>query len=104
VLLKCADKLWAQDPLKKTRKNVHISLFVSYSSSALMYGQGLLMIIWRTCKFCHIGLQALTTEISSFMICHCQSDYGYGTCMMVLRHIIAVLCEMFSVTGIMADG
>jgi hypothetical protein len=28
----------------------------------------------------------------------------YCTCMMVLRHILAVLCEMFSVTPIITDG
>jgi hypothetical protein len=58
--------------------------------------------------FCHIGLQATTTEISSYMICqsyqkmyHWQSEHECGTCMMVLWHILAVLCEMFSVTPIM---
>jgi hypothetical protein len=55
--------------------------------------------------FCRIGLQATTTEISSYMIrqsywkmYHWQSEHECGTCMMVLRHILAVLCEMFSIT------
>jgi hypothetical protein len=61
--------------------------------------------VWLTRMFCHIGLQATTTEISSFMICqsywkmyHWQSEYECGTCMMVLLHILAVLCELFSVS------
>jgi hypothetical protein len=61
--------------------------------------------------FCHIGLQATTTEILSYMICqscwkmyHWESEQKCGTCAMVLRHILAVLCEMFSVTRIMTDG
>jgi hypothetical protein len=33
-----------------------------------------------------------------------QSEYERGTCKMVLRHILAVLCEMLSLTPIMADG
>jgi hypothetical protein len=48
---------------------------------------------------------------SSYMICqsywkmyHWQSEHECGTCMMVLRHILAVLCEMFSVTCIMSEG
>jgi hypothetical protein len=52
--------------------------------------------------FCHISLQATTTEISSYMICqsylkmyHWQSEHECGTCMMVLRHILAMLWEMF---------
>jgi hypothetical protein len=61
--------------------------------------------------FCHIGLQAVTTEISSDMICqsyckmyHWHSGHECGTCVMVLRHILAVLCEMLSITPIMTDG
>jgi hypothetical protein len=53
--------------------------------------------------FCDIGLQATTIEISSYMICqsywkmyHWQSEYKCGSCMMVLRHILAVLCKMSS--------
>jgi hypothetical protein len=55
--------------------------------------------------FCHIGLQAMATEISSYMIgqgcwkmCHC------GMCMMMLKYMLAVLCEVFSKTPIMTDG
>jgi hypothetical protein len=33
-----------------------------------------------------------------------QSQHECGTCMMVLRHILAVLCEMFSVTPVMTNG
>jgi hypothetical protein len=61
--------------------------------------------------FCHIGLQATATEIFFYMICqsywkmyHWQSEYECGTWMMVLRHILAVMCEMFSITPIMTDG
>jgi hypothetical protein len=50
----------------------------------------------------HIGLQATITDISSYMICqsywkvyHWQSEHECRTSMMVLRHILAVLCEMF---------
>jgi hypothetical protein len=32
-----------------------------------------------------------------------QSEHECGTCMMVLRHILAVLCEMFSITPIMIE-
>jgi hypothetical protein len=56
--------------------------------------------------FCRIGLQATTTEISAYMICqsYWQSKHERGTCVMVLRHILAVLCEVFSVIAIMTDG
>jgi hypothetical protein len=61
--------------------------------------------------FYHIGLQATTTEISSHTISQShwkmyqfQSEHEYDTCMMVIRHILAVLCEMFSVTPIMTEG
>jgi hypothetical protein len=71
----------------------------------------MLLIIWYVDMFRHIGLQTTTTEVSSYMICqsywrlyHWQSEQECGTCVMVLRHILAVLCEMFSVTPIMADG
>jgi hypothetical protein len=60
--------------------------------------------------FCDIGLQATTAKTSSYMICqsywkmyHWQPEHEYGTCMMVLRHILAVLCETFSVTSIIFD-
>jgi hypothetical protein len=60
---------------------------------------------------CHIGLQATAAEMSSDMICqsyrlvlHWQSEHESGTCTMVLRHNLAVLCEMFSATHIMTDG
>jgi hypothetical protein len=32
------------------------------------------------------------------------AEHNCDTCMMMLRHILAVLCEMFSVTAIMTDG
>jgi hypothetical protein len=58
---------------------------------------------------CHIGLQATTTEISSYMIYQSywkmypwQSEHECDMCMVVLWHILAVLCEMFSVTPIMS--
>jgi hypothetical protein len=61
--------------------------------------------------FCHIGLEATTNEISSYMICqsywkmyHWQLKQECGACVMVLRHILAVLCEMFSITHITANG
>jgi hypothetical protein len=41
---------------------------------------------------------------SYWKLYHCQSEHECGTCMMVLRHILAALCEMFSVTIIMTDG
>jgi hypothetical protein len=62
---------------------------------------------------CSVGLHVLPhwltniTEISSYMILqsywniyHWQSERKCGTCMIVLRHILAVLCQMFSVTPI----
>jgi hypothetical protein len=33
-----------------------------------------------------------------------QSEHECDTCMIVLRHILAVLCEMFSITRVMTDG
>jgi hypothetical protein len=61
--------------------------------------------------FCHTGLQTTTTEISSHMMCqsyckmyHWQSEHECAPCMMMLWHILAVLCEMFSVTPIMTDA
>jgi hypothetical protein len=64
--------------------------------------------------FCHIGLQATTTEISSYRISeiywklyHWQSEHESGTCIRVprqLRHILAALCEMFTITPVMTDG
>jgi hypothetical protein len=66
---------------------------------------------WEARMFCHIGLQATTNEISSYMICqrywqmyHWQSEHECGTCMMVLRHILAVLCELITMTPIVTDG
>jgi hypothetical protein len=32
------------------------------------------------------------------------AEHECGTCVMVLRHILAVLCEIFSITAIMTDG
>jgi hypothetical protein len=32
------------------------------------------------------------------------AEHECGTCMMALRHILFVLCEMFSITPIMTDG
>jgi hypothetical protein len=69
-----------------------------------MCGQGLFVNVWLVRMFCHIGSQANTAEISSHMIWqsyrkmyHWQSEHECAICMMVLRHILAVLCEMFSV-------
>jgi hypothetical protein len=60
--------------------------------------------------FCHIGLQATTIVISSYMISqsywkmyHWQSEHERGTFMMVFRHILAVLFELFSTTHIVTD-
>jgi hypothetical protein len=51
---------------------------------------------------CHIGLQATTTEISSYMNCHSyrkmyhwQSEHECGTCMMVLRAVRDVLNNFY---------
>jgi hypothetical protein len=61
--------------------------------------------------FCLSGLQPATAQISSYRICrsywkmyHWRSEHECGTCMIVLRDIAAVLCDMFSVTAIMANG
>jgi hypothetical protein len=54
--------------------------------------------------FCHIGLQATTTQISSYKMCqsywmyHWQPEHECGTCMMVLRVVGDVL------SNIMTDG
>jgi hypothetical protein len=55
-------------------------------------------------------MQATTAELSSYMICqsywklyHWQSEQECGTCMMMLRYILAVLCEVFSTTVVMTD-
>jgi hypothetical protein len=60
---------------------------------------------WYARMFCHIGLQATNAEISSYMIWqsywnlyHWQTEHKSGAIVMVLRHILAKLCEMFSVT------
>jgi hypothetical protein len=57
-----------------------------------------------------VYVKADITDISSHMIYHScwkmyhwQSGHQYGTCMMVLRHIRAALCEVFSVTAVMAN-
>jgi hypothetical protein len=70
----------------------------------------LLLIVWKAHMFDHIGLQATTAGISSYMICqsywkiyHWQSEHKCGTCMIVLRHILVVPWEMFSITPIMTD-
>jgi hypothetical protein len=51
--------------------------------------------------FCRISIQATTTEISFFMIRHSywklyhwQSEHECGTCIVVFRHILAVLCDV----------
>jgi hypothetical protein len=57
--------------------------------------------------FCHIGLQETTTEISSYKICTKLlegvqlAEHECGTWMMVLRHVLAVLCE---ITPILTEG
>jgi hypothetical protein len=38
------------------------------SSSALPWGQELLVIVWKARMICHVRLQATITEISSYMI------------------------------------
>jgi hypothetical protein len=60
--------------------------------------------------FCHIGVQATTTETSSYMSCrsywkmyHWQPEHEYGTSMMVLPNILSVLCGTFSEIPIMTD-
>jgi hypothetical protein len=60
---------------------------------------------------CQIGSQTNTTDVASYVILqsywnmyHWQSEHKCGTCMMVLWHILAVLCEMFSTTPIISDG
>jgi hypothetical protein len=35
---------------------------------------------------------------------HRQLEHECGSCMMVLRHVLAVLCEMLSVTSLITDG
>jgi hypothetical protein len=72
----------------------------------IICGQGLLVIMCVG----HIGLQATTAGISSWLfpqsywkLSHWQSEHECGTRMKVLRHILALLCEMFSVTPIMTD-
>jgi hypothetical protein len=80
------------------------------SSSVLMYRQGLLVTVREARMFCHIGLLRITTEISSYMmphscgkLYHWLSEHECGTCMMVLRHISAALCEVFSVRSIIPE-
>jgi hypothetical protein len=52
-----------------------------------------------------LRLTATTTKISSYMIYQSywnmynwQSDHECGTCIIVLRHILTVMCETFSTT------
>jgi hypothetical protein len=47
---------------------------------------------WYVRMFCHIKMY------------HWQLEHECGTCMMVLQHILAVLCNMFLITSIMANG
>jgi hypothetical protein len=58
-----------------------------------------------------LGLEAINVEISSCKICRTYwidvilaAEHECGTCMMVLRYILAVLCVMFTTTPIMTDG
>jgi hypothetical protein len=44
-----------------------------------------------------------TTCVRKYLICD-LSLKEYCTCMMVLRHILAVLCELSSITPIITDG
>lgn len=37
-------------------------------------------------------------------MCHWQSEHEGGTCIIVLRHILDALCEMFSIPHIITDG
>jgi hypothetical protein len=56
-------------------------------------------------------LQASTTEVFSYMICQshwkinmgCQ-EHERGTYVMELWHILAMLCEMISITPILTNG
>jgi hypothetical protein len=87
------------------------SILDTSSSSALMCGRGFLVTVWYARMLYHIGLRATTADTLSYMICrsywkiyHWKSQHECGTCMMVLRHILTVLCEMFTITRIMTDG
>jgi hypothetical protein len=41
---------------------------------------------------------------SYWKVWHWYSEYECGICMVVLRHILAVLCEMFAITLNMNNG
>jgi hypothetical protein len=82
-------------------------LFAHQQQFSTMCGLGLLVTVRVARMFCHIGSQAATTEISSYMMSHScgklyhwLSEHECGTCMMVIRHISTALCEVFSVRSI----
>jgi hypothetical protein len=62
-------------------------------------------------RLAYFAALATTTEISCYTtfqsywkMYHWQSQHECGTGMMVFRHILVVLCEMFSTAHIMTDG
>jgi hypothetical protein len=75
------------------------------SSSALMCGQGLLVTGRPACLATspyRYQLQKFPPKLLDDN--HWRREQECGTFMMVLRHILAMLCEMLPITPIMTDG
>jgi hypothetical protein len=62
---------------------------------------------WKYLTGLHTGIAEIlpyTACHSYWKMCHWQSEHECDTCMTLLRHTIAVLCEIFSVTPILTVG
>jgi hypothetical protein len=110
MCLKDADKFWDTSFTYQNKKRVHMCpdiwyMCVTAERILCRHQQQFSINVWAGIvddwygrMFYHIGLQATTTEISSYVICqsywnmyHWQSEHECVTCVMVLWHILAVL-------------
>jgi hypothetical protein len=106
---------WGRLPHTKTRKmsiSTRVYKHVFCELKLREYCIDTSIHVGRYCCDCWVGPHVLPLRLTGnhyrdffYMLCqsyrkmyHWQPQHECGTCMMVLRHIWAVLCEMFSVT------
>jgi hypothetical protein len=107
VYMKSASELRARVPHTETRRNVNINMCPETLNSWVIsarilyrYQQQISINVWvGIVGDCMAGPHDLFSyDLPTYWkMYHWQSRYGYGTCMMVCRPILAVLREEFSV-------
>jgi hypothetical protein len=98
ISVEIASSIFATTTSRQRRILAVYSILDTSSSSALMCGQGLLVLVWQAHMFYHISLETTISKISLHMICQSywkmydwQSEHKGGTFMMVLWNILSVL-------------